>query len=261
MTLLCALALCRRRFAIMPKARGTGAVELRACRATSESSPVPPRARRCATAPCAWKGRSNSARSVIPRVSMHTHSFGAYLRCFEHDDWAGVGELMLVSAHKLAARRRRLSHLPRQHHPPRAAVGAAALTAAVAAHRRSRGTTRRGARLSPPRAHRHPLSGRQRGLPGEARRARPAVPAAEPRRAGADQPHHLRGADRRGVHRGGGGVPAARHAAHAHGGVRCGGARLHRAAADHERTPTRRCRRSTRRGCWRAPRYSAPRLA
>lgn len=37
-----------------------------------------------------------------PEISMHTHSFGAYLQCFEHDDWAGVGELMLVSAHKLA---------------------------------------------------------------------------------------------------------------------------------------------------------------
>jgi aspartate racemase len=37
-----------------------------------------------------------------PEVSMHTHSFGAYMHCFEHDDWAGVGELMLVSAHKLA---------------------------------------------------------------------------------------------------------------------------------------------------------------
>jgi aspartate racemase len=37
-----------------------------------------------------------------PEISMHTHSFGAYMHCFEHDDWAGVGELMLVSAHKLA---------------------------------------------------------------------------------------------------------------------------------------------------------------
>jgi aspartate racemase len=37
-----------------------------------------------------------------PEVSMHTHSFGAYVRCFERDDWPGVAELMLVSAHKLA---------------------------------------------------------------------------------------------------------------------------------------------------------------
>lgn len=33
---------------------------------------------------------------------MHTHSFAAYMRCFESDDWPGVAELMLASAHKLA---------------------------------------------------------------------------------------------------------------------------------------------------------------
>lgn len=37
-----------------------------------------------------------------PEVSMHTPSLAAYVRCLEHGDWAGVGELMLASAEKLA---------------------------------------------------------------------------------------------------------------------------------------------------------------
>jgi aspartate racemase len=37
-----------------------------------------------------------------PEVTMHTHSLAAYMRCFESDDWPGVAELMLASAHKLA---------------------------------------------------------------------------------------------------------------------------------------------------------------
>jgi aspartate racemase len=37
-----------------------------------------------------------------PEVSMHTHSLADYMKCIYRDDWQGVGELMLVSAHKLA---------------------------------------------------------------------------------------------------------------------------------------------------------------
>jgi aspartate racemase len=37
-----------------------------------------------------------------PEVSMHTHSFAAYVECMQRGDWPGVGELMLVSATKLA---------------------------------------------------------------------------------------------------------------------------------------------------------------
>jgi aspartate racemase len=37
-----------------------------------------------------------------PEVSMHTHSLAEYMKCIDHDDWPGVGELMLSSAHKLA---------------------------------------------------------------------------------------------------------------------------------------------------------------
>jgi aspartate racemase len=37
-----------------------------------------------------------------PEVSMHTHSFHEYVECLDRNDWHGVGELMLASAHKLA---------------------------------------------------------------------------------------------------------------------------------------------------------------
>lgn len=37
-----------------------------------------------------------------PEVTMHTHSLAAYMQRIERDDWAGVGELMLSSANKLA---------------------------------------------------------------------------------------------------------------------------------------------------------------
>ena len=38
-----------------------------------------------------------------PEVSMHTPSFDGYVRRLDEGDLAGVGELMLVSAHKLAS--------------------------------------------------------------------------------------------------------------------------------------------------------------
>jgi aspartate racemase len=37
-----------------------------------------------------------------PEVSMHTPSLAEYVRCLDHENWQGVGELMLASAHKLA---------------------------------------------------------------------------------------------------------------------------------------------------------------
>jgi aspartate racemase len=37
-----------------------------------------------------------------PEISMHTHSFAAYVRCLERGDWPGVAEMMLASAGKLA---------------------------------------------------------------------------------------------------------------------------------------------------------------
>ena len=41
-----------------------------------------------------------------PEVSLHTHSFADYITCLDSDDWPGVGELILSSAHKLARDRR-----------------------------------------------------------------------------------------------------------------------------------------------------------
>jgi aspartate racemase len=38
-----------------------------------------------------------------PEVSMHTHSLGAYMHHIANGDWPAVAELMLSSAHKLAA--------------------------------------------------------------------------------------------------------------------------------------------------------------
>jgi aspartate racemase len=37
-----------------------------------------------------------------PEVTMHTPSLAKYVECLERDDYAGVGALMLASAHKLA---------------------------------------------------------------------------------------------------------------------------------------------------------------
>ena len=37
-----------------------------------------------------------------PEVSLHGESLAAYSRCLDRDDWQGVGDLMLASAHKLA---------------------------------------------------------------------------------------------------------------------------------------------------------------
>ena len=37
-----------------------------------------------------------------PEISMHTPSLEQYVHCLDRDDLAGVGELMLASAHKLA---------------------------------------------------------------------------------------------------------------------------------------------------------------
>jgi len=37
-----------------------------------------------------------------PEVSLHNHSLAEYMKYIDHDDWNGVGELMLSSANKLA---------------------------------------------------------------------------------------------------------------------------------------------------------------
>ncbi len=38
-----------------------------------------------------------------PEASLHTHSLATYVKCLDRDDWQGVADLMLSSAHKLAS--------------------------------------------------------------------------------------------------------------------------------------------------------------
>lgn len=37
-----------------------------------------------------------------PEIAMHTPSFADYVKCIDRDDWQGVADLMVASAHKLA---------------------------------------------------------------------------------------------------------------------------------------------------------------
>jgi len=66
------------------------------------SSPVPPRARRFVIAPFVRKApRCSAARTPIPK-SPHTPSLADYIAGLDRGDMAGVGDLILASAHKLA---------------------------------------------------------------------------------------------------------------------------------------------------------------
>ena len=47
------------------------------------------------------EGASILGEYAHPEVSMHTPSFSEYIKCLESGDVAGVGDLMLASAHKL----------------------------------------------------------------------------------------------------------------------------------------------------------------
>jgi aspartate racemase len=49
------------------------------------------------------EGAARLGPHAHPEVSMHTPSMAEYVACLDRDDWPGVGELMLASAHKLAA--------------------------------------------------------------------------------------------------------------------------------------------------------------
>lgn len=48
------------------------------------------------------EGEQFLGKHAHPEVSLHTPPFQLYMECFERDDWQGVAELMLDSAHKLA---------------------------------------------------------------------------------------------------------------------------------------------------------------
>ena len=48
------------------------------------------------------EGSQRLGRHDHPEVSLHSHSLARYMECVYKDDWAGVAELMLSSAEKLA---------------------------------------------------------------------------------------------------------------------------------------------------------------
>lgn len=48
------------------------------------------------------EGPKTFGEHAHPEVSIHTHSLADYMQAIYRDDWAGVGELMLRSAEKLA---------------------------------------------------------------------------------------------------------------------------------------------------------------
>ncbi len=48
------------------------------------------------------EGAGLLGRYSHPEVSMHGHNFADYVKCIDANDWAGVAELMLSSAEKLA---------------------------------------------------------------------------------------------------------------------------------------------------------------
>jgi len=48
------------------------------------------------------EGAEMLGRHDHPEVSLHSHSLARYMRCIDAGDWAGVAELMLSSAEKLA---------------------------------------------------------------------------------------------------------------------------------------------------------------
>jgi aspartate racemase len=49
------------------------------------------------------EGAGRLSAYAHPEVSLHTPSFADYVACLEHGDWAGVADLMLASACKLAS--------------------------------------------------------------------------------------------------------------------------------------------------------------
>jgi len=48
------------------------------------------------------EGSQALGRHDHPEVSLHSHSLAEYMKCVDANDWAGVAELMLSSAEKLA---------------------------------------------------------------------------------------------------------------------------------------------------------------
>ena len=106
-----------------------------------------------------------------PEVSLHAQSLADYVACICRGDWAGRGGLMLASARKLAASGADFLICPDN------TIHQAFRSSRLG--RRCPGCTsrrwwrpRRCGADSGARAHRDAVAGRQRGVPGEARRAR-----------------------------------------------------------------------------------------
>jgi aspartate racemase len=94
---------------------------------------------------------------------MHTQSFAEYVACIERDDWAGVGELMLASARKLAAAGAAFLICP-DNTVHRALPLIESAAAALAAHRGGRRGAGRRTRIWTRRSLGDPLAARERRL-------------------------------------------------------------------------------------------------
>ena len=70
---------------------GVRACKISLCPSTSGSSPAPPKARRSAIGPSAWKARELLGPHEHPEVSMHTHSLAEYMECIYRGRLAGRG--------------------------------------------------------------------------------------------------------------------------------------------------------------------------
>ena len=84
-----------------------------------------------------------------PEVTISSIPMARHMELIRRDDWAGVADLMLEAARKVAGRRRGLRDLPRQHPPSGPADGPPRLARAVALDRRSRRGRSAAARLPP----------------------------------------------------------------------------------------------------------------
>ena len=230
---------------IMPK--GTSALCNPARRPRRRAVYNPPMMQHVGIVGCSAEGAALCYRTVClegeallgaydhPEVSVHTHALARYMSHIGRDDWAGVGELMLSSAHKLARAGADFLICPdntiHQALPgilarsPRPWLHIAEVVADAAA---ARGWRRLG------------LTGTRylvdsEVYPQKLLAARPGVPAPAACRTRRDQPHHLRGTGARGHERCGRSLLPGRLPAHARGRLRRRDTRLHGDPAHHAR--------------------------
>jgi Asp/Glu/Hydantoin racemase len=167
-----------------------------------------------------------------PEISMHTHPLAVYMKCISDGDWAGVAELMLSSAGKLAQAGADFLICPdntiHQALPlvvPRSPLPWLHIAEVVAAEAAQRGFRRLG------------LTGTRYLVDSEVypETLTAQGPATDRRRAGRDRPHHHGGARLRRLPAGGGRLLPAGHGPDAKRRLRRGGPRVHGDPVDHER--------------------------